>query len=210
MFPSNLLGASLQARIETTLLRLGSDWVPYLLGSIGFFVVLILSERLIYFWWSHDNIELVRKRLSDALDRHQLSRARDVLRRGRSHAARIAQGGLGALGRGPSAIEELIATERILQQVKLERGIAMLSLLGNSAFAVGLFGLVVGLARAFADGNAMALAGAARALLVMGAGLCVALPTLVLTSYMRKRIHTRLMRADALARVLVAYAKTRR
>ncbi len=211
MFPtSNLLGASVQARIETTLLRLGSDWVPYLLGIIGLLIFLIFVERFLYFWWSHENIETLRKRLSDSLDRHQLGRARELLRKSRSHAARIVQGGLAALGRGPAAIEELIATERILERVKLERGIAMLQLLGNSAWSIGLFGLVVGLARAFAGDNAMALAGAARALLVMAAGLCVAFPTLVVTSYVQQVIHTRLMRADALARVLVAYAKTRR
>lgn len=210
MLISDLLGVSLQARLENLFLRLGSDWVTMLLGGIAAFIILLFFERFVYFWWSHDNIESLRKRLGDALDRHQLGRARELLRKGRSHAARIAQSGLASLNRGPAAIEEVIATERILQQVKLERGLAMLQLLGNSAWAVGLFGLVVGLARAFADGNAMALAGAARALLVLAAGLAVAFPTLVAAHYVERLIHTRLMRADALVRVLLAYAKTRR
>lgn len=92
-------------------------------------------------------------------------------------------------------LEELLATKRQEEKLRLERSLGILGTLGNIAPFIGLFGTVVGIIKAFRDlalsgtgGPTVVARGIAEALVATAAGLAVAIPAVIIFNYFTRRV----------------------
>ncbi|MBI5239170.1 MAG: MotA/TolQ/ExbB proton channel family protein [Elusimicrobia bacterium] len=114
------------------------------------------------------------------------------------HPASVSQViGYGLLhaGRPRKDLEELLASKRLEERLKLERYLGVLGTLGNVAPFIGLFGTVVGIIKAFRDlalsgggGPAVVAKGIAEALVATAAGLVVAIPAVIIYNYFMRKV----------------------
>jgi len=95
----------------------------------------------------------------------------------------VLEAGLGALPRGPAAVEERLAGEMGQVRLVLERRLAALGTVGSNAPFVGLLGTVIGIIRAF---HALDQSGG---------------------QVYQRRIGARIAQAEALGRELLSYVK---
>lgn len=125
--------------------------------------------------------------------------------------AQVLHYGLLHSGRPRRDLEELLATKRAEEKLKLERFLGVLGTLGNTAPFIGLFGTVVGIIKAFRDlalagggGPSVVAKGIAEALVATAAGLLVAIPAVIIFNYFRGRVKTMQVEMEvASARLLV-------
>lgn len=94
-------------------------------------------------------------------------------------------------------LEELLATKRMEERLKMERWLGVLGTMGNTAPFIGLFGTVVGIIKAFRDlalsgagGPAVVAKGIAEALVATAAGMAVAIPAVILYNYFQRKVKT--------------------
>lgn len=207
-------GAGIEGQLLELFLYLGSQWVLYLLLALSVISIAVSIERFIHFMQTREDLESLTQTLASHLERGEVGDARSVLERSRSHMAKVALRGLDGLQLGPAALEEVVAGATQIERLKMERGLAFLGTLGNNAPFIGLFGTVLGIIRAFRDlavntieGSAAVMAGIAEALVATAVGLLVALPAVALFNIFQRHIRSKLAGADALTRVLLAYAK---
>ncbi|MBI2069719.1 MAG: MotA/TolQ/ExbB proton channel family protein [Elusimicrobia bacterium] len=92
-------------------------------------------------------------------------------------------------------MDRLLGAARLDERLKMERFLAILGTLGNTAPFIGLFGTVVGIIKAFRDlalagagGPAIVAKGIAEALVATAAGLAVAIPAVIIYNYFTKRV----------------------
>ncbi|MDD5628781.1 MAG: MotA/TolQ/ExbB proton channel family protein [Elusimicrobia bacterium] len=114
------------------------------------------------------------------------------------HPAAVAQVihyGLLHAARPRRDLEELLASKRQEERLKLERYLGVLGTLGNVAPFIGLFGTVVGIIKAFRDlalsgggGPAVVAKGIAEALVATAAGLVVAIPAVIIYNYFMRKV----------------------
>jgi biopolymer transport protein ExbB/TolQ len=209
-------GKTLENQLLELFLFMGSEWVLYMLMALSVLSIAITIERFWHFYSSRDDLESLSQNLDANLMKGEMAGARALLTKSRSHVARVALRGLDGLARGPAAVEEIIAGATTIERIKMERGLAYLGTLGNNAPFIGLFGTVLGIIRAFRDlssntieGSQAVMAGIAEALVATAVGLLVALPAVALFNAFQRYIKRKLAGADALARVLLAHAKSK-
>lgn len=94
-------------------------------------------------------------------------------------------------------VDELMATKRMEEKLKLERYLSVLGTLGNTAPFIGLFGTVIGIIKAFRDlaaagggGPSVVAKGIAEALVATAGGLVVAIPAVIIYNYFTRRLKT--------------------
>lgn len=210
-------GHGLQDQLLQLFLFLGPEWVLWLLMALSVVSIAITIERLLHFKSRSDDVESLKGKLDEQLARGELAEVRTTLSQSRSHAAAVLLRGVEALERGAPAVEELMAGAAQMERLKMERGLAFLGTLGNNAPYIGLFGTVLGIIRAFRDlatntieGSQAVMAGIAEALVATAVGLLVALPAVAVFNAFQRKIRTQLAASDAMARSVLAYAKSQR
>lgn len=195
---------------------LGSEWVLYLLIGLSVLSLATMVERWIYFLRHRDDLEALRRGLTERLDAGEVKEAAQLLERGRSTEARLALEALRWAYAGPEAIADAVDAELLRQKKDLERGTNLLGTLGNNAPFVGLFGTVLGVIIAFdalgGDGQNVGamggvMGGIAEALVATGVGLFVALPAVVAYNLIQKRIGEIETTALSLTKLITAYAR---
>ena len=198
-------------------LTLGSAWVLYLLAALSVLSLALAGERGLHFVLSGDDLGRLQARLRHSLRSADVVGARDLLKKSRSHAARIALSGLDALGQGSASVEEEMNAAAAVERMRMERGLAFFGTLGSNAPFVGLFGTVLGIIRAFRDlsantseGSTAAMSGIAEALIATAVGLLVALPAVAVFNLFQRTIKNRLGSSSALSHVLLAHAKAQK
>lgn len=169
--------------IQEILLKGGP--VVWVLLGYSVIAVAIVLERLLYFGLTGRPPKALETALHGARSEHDIARLIEsvkgpegALMRGLVAASRE---GIGDLGR----VASRLGSARLRD---MERGFRTLSILGNTAPLLGLFGTIVGMIKAFmvieqAGGqvDAQALAGGIwEAMLTTGVGLMVAIPVLLL------------------------------
>ncbi len=94
-------------------------------------------------------------------------------------------------------VDELMASKRMEEKLKLERYLSILGTLGNTAPFIGLFGTVIGIIKAFRDlaaagggGPSVVAKGIAEALVATAGGLVVAIPAVIIYNYFTRRLKT--------------------
>lgn len=138
------------------------------------------------------------------------------LRRTPSVAAALTEAAVTHAHRGPNAAAQAVETLVLVERLRLERGLGILSTIATNAPFVGLLGTVIGVMHAFAalgaehpqvDLTGPLMRGVAEALVTTGVGLAVALPAVVAHNFLQSRGEATLSSARALAgQVVVALA----
>lgn len=192
--------------------HLGAQWILWLLAALSVAALAVILERGIVLFLTRDNHASLQKELRSLLDLGRVDAARHRLEQSRSFEARIAAAGL--LGDGPGSAEERMLGESQLARLDMERSLTFLGTLGNNAPFIGLLGTVIGVVGAFHQlGNGIGqvssglMSQIGEALIATAIGLLVALPAVASYNLFQRIIQTRLGRADALGRDVLAYFK---
>jgi biopolymer transport protein ExbB len=193
------------------------DWIQAMQKSPVMIVILFCSvltagfalERALYYWKRRGN--------PDGL----LASALVAVRSGnREEAIRVLHDSPHPMG--PVAVEmvknldqpEGISEEKMHialseQRMALERNLGFIGTMGNTAPLIGLLGTVWGIMRAFHDmartgsaGPSVVAAGVAEALFTTAAGLCVAVPAVILYNHFIRRMGVMLTVAENNARTI--------
>jgi biopolymer transport protein ExbB len=195
----------------------GAGWIMWLLVALSVVVVAIAIERAVVMLFSSGDVAALRRNVAHALGRGDVRAVRAHLVASRTIEARVLEAGLGALPRGPAAVEERLASEAQLSRLVLERRLAVLGTVGSNAPFVGLLGTVIGIIRAFhaLDRSGGQLSTAlmseiGEALTATGVGLFVALPAVTFYNFYQRQIGARIAQAEALGRELLSYVKDER
>lgn len=191
---------------------LGARWVLWLLVVLSVAGVTVIIERAVYLLTSRDDVTKLQQELRAWLSRGDVARARQRLEESPCFEARVAAAGLNA--DGPGSAEERMAGESQLARLRMERNLAYLGTLGANAPFVGLLGTVIGIIGAFHELSAGVgqvssglMAEIGEALVATAVGLLVALPAVAFFNLFQRIIASRVGRADALGREVLAYFK---
>lgn len=196
----------------TAFALLGATWVMWLLLALSVISVAVILERLYFFASTRDNIDDLRRRLVEALDRGDRDKASAALAASRSVEAMVAQAGLEAAEDGSKSAQERIQGQQQLARLLMEKNLAFLGTLGNNAPFVGLLGTVIGIIRAFHSLNesqgrvtAGLMADVGEALVATAVGIVVALPAVAAFNYFQRLIKARLARGAALGSDILSH-----
>jgi biopolymer transport protein ExbB len=195
----------------------GAGWVMWLLIALSVLVVAIAIERAVVLCLASGDVALLRRAVVGALGRGDVVAARNELAASRTVEARVLEAGLGALARGPAAVEERLAGEAQMARLSLERRLALLGTVGSNAPFVGLLGTVIGIIRAFhaldeggGQVSTALMSEIGEALTATAVGLVVALPAVALFNFYQRQIAARVARAEALGREMLSFVKDER
>ena len=152
-------------------------------------------------WWYYRKVGAgadeilghVQKLLSDG----KTEQAQNWLNKSPAAVASVLHYGLLHVNLPRRDLDELMSTKRMEERLKLERYLAVLGTLGNTAPFIGLFGTVVGIIKAFRDlalagggGPSVVAKGIAEALVATAGGLVVAIPAVIIYNYFTRRLKT--------------------
>lgn len=158
--------------------------------TVGFIV-----ERLITFQRAQTDTRKLMAGLVRTLQGQGIEPAKELCVRTRGPIAAILHAGLAKVERGTDAVEKAIDNAGAIELAFLERGLILLTTMGNLAPLLGFLGTASGMIHAFdavsASGQAGArvvAAGVAEALITTVAGLVIAIPAQGMYNYFVARI----------------------
>jgi biopolymer transport protein ExbB len=201
----------------TAFAMLGATWVMWLLVLLSIVGLAIVLERSYYLFLSRDDIQKLKHDLHAKLRIGDVGAARSRMKQSRSVEAQVALAGLDASDDGPDSAAQRMDSESAIARLNMERNLAFLGTVGNNAPFVGLAGTVIGVIRAFHELNesqgqvsAGLMAEVGEALVATLIGLLVALPAVAFFNYFQRVIKTRITRADALGKEVLAYLQSKK
>ena len=193
----------------------GAEWVMWLLVALSILGFAIATERAIALVRTRDQIGAMGIDMMRLLKRGDVDAAKARLARSPSFEAHIVAAGLAQAENGPQAAEEGMIGAAQLAKLQMEKRLSFLGTLGANAPFVGLLGTVIGIVRAFQmldDSGGKVSSGlmseVGGALVATAIGILVALPAVAFFNAFQRVIKTRLARADALGRELLAQLHT--
>jgi biopolymer transport protein ExbB len=191
----------------------GAEWVMWLLVALSIIGFAIATERAIALVRTRDHVGAMGIDMMRLLKRGDIDAARARLALSPSYEAQIVAAGLAESG--PQAAEEKMIGAAQLAKLQMEKRLSFLGTLGANAPFVGLLGTVIGIVRAFQmldDSGGKVSSGlmseVGGALVATAIGILVALPAVAFFNTFQRVIKTRLSRADALGRELLAQLHT--
>ncbi|HVA66015.1 MAG TPA: MotA/TolQ/ExbB proton channel family protein [Elusimicrobiota bacterium] len=172
------------------------DYTLVILFCCSILSIVFIIERWIYFRTAAaDRCDDILARVRKYLEAGQAQQAKDYCQKQPSVVAQVVAYGLACAGQTRRDMEDLLATKRLEERMKLERFLAVLGTLGNIAPFIGLFGTVVGIIDAFQElalagtgGPAVVAKGIAEALVATAGGLVVAIPAVIFYNYFMRRV----------------------
>jgi len=201
----------------TAFAMLGATWVMWLLVLLSIVGLAIILERAYYLFASRDDVAKLKADLLSRLRANDVEGARKRMQTSRSVEAQVVLAGLEAADDGAHSAEQRMQGQQSLARMNMERNLAFLGTVGNNAPFVGLAGTVIGIIRAFHELNetqgqvsAGLMAEVGEALVATLIGLLVALPAVAFFNFFSRVIKTRMMRADALGKEVLAYLQSKR
>ena len=194
---------------------LGATWVLWALLVLSITGLAIIVERAVCFWTTRDDIPSLSAELARLVRARHWQKAEKLLSESPSFEARVA---LAALGQeDPESADQLMLGASQNARLELERNLSFLGTVGSNAPFVGLLGTVVGIIGAFqkldqargawTDGLMSEIG---EALIATAVGLLVALPAIAAFNVFRGVVQARLVRADALRRVVLGQLHAQR
>ena len=154
-------------------------------------------ERWLYFRKALIEVDPLLTGVRKFLEAGKAEEAQAACMRNPSPIAQVVYYGLLNRKHPRAELEELLATKRLEERLKLERNLGILGTMGNTAPFIGLFGTVVGIIKAFRDlalsgagGPAVVAKGIAEALVATAAGMAVAIPAVILYNYFMRKVKT--------------------
>lgn len=201
----------------TAFAMLGATWVMWLLVLLSIVGLAIILERAYYLFASRDDVAKLKADLLSRLRANDVEGARKRMQTSRSVEAQVVLAGLEAADDGAHSAEQRMQGQQSLARMNMERNLAFLGTVGNNAPFVGLAGTVIGIIRAFHELNetqgqvsAGLMNEVGEALVATLIGLLVALPAVAFFNFFSRVIKTRMMRADALGKEVLAYLQSKR
>jgi biopolymer transport protein ExbB len=206
-------------RSKLILLDVGASPIMYLMLALSVVSVAIMVERSLFFFRVRENLQQLASALALALERGDVTAAKQLVSASRSAEAAIVAAGLSRVDAGAAAVEEAMSGASAVQRMRLERRLGFLGTLGSNAPFVGLLGTVIGIVQAFdqlqsagaANGSGGAMNGVmgaiAEALVATAIGLVVAIPAVAAFNAFQRRIKGILGNAEALRHVVLSYVK---
>jgi biopolymer transport protein ExbB len=187
----------------------GAEWVMWLLILLSVFSVYVMIERWGFLASVGGADAALRKPLRDALLAGDLAQANKLVKDAKGAGGRLVGEMLDTAERGEQSMAAVMAGQRPVEKLRLERNLAFLGTVGSNAPFIGLFGTVLGIIKAFkdladqgvsgSDNSAVVMAGISEALVATAVGLMVAIPAVVAYNVFQRRVKNLLGEADALA-----------
>lgn len=191
-----------------------AEWVLWLLLGLSLLSVIVMIERVWFFHVHRVDAQAIRVELEQLLDRGDYKAAARLLERHDSLETNVVLAGLRHYGKGPDAVEDLLAGAESLELQRYQKRLGFLATIGSNAPFIGLFGTVLGVIKAFAElGSDLGSAGGelmdgiSEALVATGVGLLVAIPAVIAYNAFAARVKKLAANTDAISRTLLAALK---
>lgn len=158
----------------------------------------IIAERLFYYHKrSRIRRESFMQAIGKALARKDLKEAVTLCEHTDTPFAEVVYAGLDLFSHDEAVISNAMERRVTIETTKLEQYTGILGTIGSTAVYIGLFGTVLGIIRAFRDistagsgGISVVINGISEALVCTAAGLCVAVPAVIMYNYLIRKIDT--------------------
>ena len=155
----------------------------------------LTGERLVFFWKAKADGDKLLSGVYKLLQDGKADQAVQQCRDNRAAVSQVVHYGLLHRSRPRLELEELLASKRLEERLKLEKNLVILGTMGNTVPFVGLFGTVMGIIQAFRDlalagsgGPAVVAKGIAEALVATAGGLAVAIPAVVVYNFFMRKV----------------------
>lgn len=165
-----------------------------LLGCSVVSVALAL-ERFMFFRKAQADGDKVLAHVANLLQSGKADQALNETKKNPAAVSQVVHYGLLHRARPRHELEELLASKRLEERLKLEKFLVVLGTMGNTVPFIGLFGTVVGIIKAFRDlalagsgGPAVVAKGIAEALVATAGGLAVAIPAVIVYNLFMRRV----------------------
>lgn len=191
---------------------LGTEWVLWLLIILSVVSLAIGIERLWYFTRQKGLDKETVEEIYRALKARDFEAVAAICHKHPSSLeANITLEGIEHRDNGLTSMQEAMFAFLLRKRKYLDRGLVVLSTLGNNAPFIGLFGTVLGIIKAFHDlganpagGATVVMAGISEALVATAVGLLVAIPAVIAFNYFQRQIKVLTTDAQAMVNTLVA------
>lgn len=191
---------------------LGTEWVLWLLIILSVVSVAIGIERFWYFTRQKGLDKETIEQIYRALKAHDFKTVAEICNKHPgSLEANITLEGIEHRDNGLTSMQEAMHAFLLRKRKYLDRGLVVLSTLGNNAPFIGLFGTVLGIIKAFHDlganpggGATVVMAGISEALVATAVGLLVAIPAVIAFNYFQRQIKVLSTDAQAMVNTLAA------
>ena len=157
--------------------------------------VALTLERLIFFSKAYGDGDKLLAHVAKLLHEGKGEAALHETKKNPAAVSQVVHYGLLHRGRPRHELEELLASKRLEERLRLEKFLVVLGTMGNTVPFVGLFGTVVGIIKAFRDlalagtgGPAVVAKGIAEALVATAGGLAVAIPAVIVYNLLMRRV----------------------
>jgi len=198
----------------TSLAGMGASWVLWLLLALSVAGLAIALERALYLALRSDNLRKLKLDALALLRQGDAKAARARLLSSRAIEASVVAAGLEVPADGAAAAEERMGAAAQVAKLRMERRLAFLGTLGANAPFLGLLGTVIGIVRAFHELNNAAgrvtsglMSEIGEALVATAVGIMVALPAIAAYNYFQRTIKSRITRAEAFGKEVLALLK---
>jgi biopolymer transport protein ExbB len=188
--PPELLGVGKD--LLSTLMAGGPVMIPLLLVALTAFLMIL--ERTLYFVRQRPRTGAVRRHVLGALERGDVRSAETFLTRRKGPVVRALHAGFEARGGGKTAMEEALTEAAVVEMGRLERFLTAIGALAVIAPLLGLLGTVTGMIATFdvitifGTGDPRLLSGGiSEALITTQVGLVVAIPILLVHTFLQSR-----------------------
>ena len=157
--------------------------------------VALALERMVFFRKAVADGDKLLAHVANLLQAGKNDQALSETKKNPASVSQVVHYGLLHRARPRHELEELLASKRLEERLKLERYLVVLGTMGNTVPFVGLFGTVVGIIKAFRDlalagtgGPAVVAKGIAEALVATAGGLAVAIPAVIVYNLFMRRV----------------------
>jgi len=159
--------------------------------------VAVTLERWWFFRKARVDVDQLLAGVRKLIESGKVDQAQAACQKSPAAAARVVSYALANRAHSRVELEELLASKRLEERLRLERFLGVLGTMGNTAPFIGLFGTVIGIIKAFRDlalsgagGPAVVAKGIAEALVATAAGMVVAIPAVILYNYFMRKVKT--------------------
>jgi biopolymer transport protein ExbB len=194
---------------------MGATWIMWLLVALSVGGLAVALERAIHLIRTSENIRKLKAQILGLIRGGDIAGARARLASSPSHEAKVIAAGIQDLNDGSASAEERMSGAIQMAKLRMERRLAFLGTLGANAPFLGLLGTVIGIIRAFHSLNESAgkvtaglMTEVGEALVATAIGILVALPAIAFFNFFQRIIKSRLARADAFGKEVLALLKS--
>lgn len=197
-------------------LFIGSEWILWILAACSLLCVAVIFDRIRSLsaqakvgqrLWG----EILAPWITKEVPASWRTDAAEILKRYPCVEARLLNSLALRTDTSAEEVEKISHSIIGIERLNLERNLAILGTLGNSAPFIGLFGTVLGIIKAFSEldaasnGGMSAISGGlAEALVTTATGLLVALPSAIAFNFFQRKMKTIFSRASSLSLAIAA------